>query len=54
MGPPELAIILMLAILFAVPIAVVVGIYKLVAGGGNDERIAELEQRVDELEDETS
>jgi hypothetical protein len=55
MGPPELLVFLVvLTVFLAVPIAILVIIYKLIAGSGDDERMRELERRVEELEDERS
>ncbi|MDF9744766.1 hypothetical protein [Natrinema salsiterrestre] len=55
MGPPELLVFfVILAVFFAVPIAIIVSIYELFAGSGDDERVRELERRVEELEDERS
>ena len=54
MGPPELIIASVVLLFFlAIPIVIIVAIWKfVVVGRGDDQRIEELEQRVEELETE--
>ncbi|WP_254763338.1 hypothetical protein [Natrinema marinum] len=54
MGPPELIILVVTLLFFlAIPIVVIVAIWKVViVGRSDDRRIESLEQRVEELETE--